>query len=61
MQMVQCIRNAYERGITKPLSFRREQLKQLLKMFEAHESDFIAALATDLHKVCNQYFSTLIA
>jgi hypothetical protein len=49
--MVQRCRNAYESGKTKSLSFRRKQLKQLLKMYEEHESDFVAALATDLRKV----------
>lgn len=55
-EVVQRCRNAYESGKTKAISFRRKQLQQLLKMYKEHESDFVAALASDLRKSKNEAY-----
>ncbi|XP_065206988.1 aldehyde dehydrogenase, dimeric NADP-preferring-like isoform X2 [Planococcus citri] len=54
--LVQRCRNAYESGKTKSISFREKQLKQLLKMYQENESQFIAALASDLRKSKNEAY-----
>ncbi|XKL64274.1 hypothetical protein PGB90_004360 [Kerria lacca] len=55
-ELVQRCRNAYESGKTKSISFREKQLKQLLKMYQENESDFIASLASDLRKSKNEAY-----
>jgi len=41
-------RAAFNAGVTKPLDWRRGQLKAIIKMLEEHSDDFEAALRTDL-------------
>ena len=48
--LIATLRNNYNSGITRPLIFRKQQLKQLLKMLEVHERDFVQALKMDLAK-----------
>ena len=43
-------RDAYGRGVTRPLAWRRRQLQQLRRMLVEHEDEFLDALATDLGK-----------
>uniref|UniRef100_A0A6G1SHX4 Aldehyde dehydrogenase n=1 Tax=Aceria tosichella TaxID=561515 RepID=A0A6G1SHX4_9ACAR len=43
-------RRAFASGITKSPVFRKEQLKQLYKLLEENESDFVEALKKDLKK-----------
>ena len=44
------LRTAYNSRVTRALTFRKQQLKQMLKMLEIHESDFVQALKMDLGK-----------
>ena len=44
------LRKAFNTGRTRPLAWRREQLKGLRSMLIEREEDFLAALATDLGK-----------
>lgn len=43
-------KRAFASGLTKPASFRREQLKQLYRMLEENELEFVEALRCDLRK-----------
>uniref|UniRef100_A0A1B6CPG8 Aldehyde dehydrogenase n=2 Tax=Clastoptera arizonana TaxID=38151 RepID=A0A1B6CPG8_9HEMI len=49
-QIIQTARNAFESGKTKTYKFRKQQLQQLLKMYEECSPDIMTALATDLRK-----------
>jgi len=44
------LRRSFEAGRTRPLTWRREQLKQLIKMHADHSADFVAALQADFGK-----------
>ena len=44
------LRATFDRGETRPLSWRRQQLEAMLRMLEEHESAILAALAEDLGK-----------
>ncbi|HEY8588337.1 MAG TPA: aldehyde dehydrogenase family protein, partial [Naasia sp.] len=44
------LRNAFEAGITKPYSWRVEQLRALRRMLDEEEDAFEAALLADLGK-----------
>ena len=55
------LRIAYEKGLTRPLAWRKHQLEQLVKMLEENESTFLEALATDLGKPSVEGFMTDIA
>lgn len=44
------LRGAVRRGVTKPLAWRRRQLRATAAMLAEREADFLAALATDLGK-----------
>ena len=48
--MMQRLRHSYISGLTRPLSWRVNQLKQLQLMLEEHESDLLKALESDLGK-----------
>jgi len=58
---VDSLRDAYSQGLTRPLSWRKQQLEQMLKMLEENESEFLDALATDLGKPRVEGFITDIA
>lgn len=55
------LRVAYDKGLTRPLAWRKHQLEQLVKMLEENESAFLDALATDLGKPRVEGFITDIA
>jgi aldehyde dehydrogenase (NAD+) len=44
------LRQAFATGRTRPLKWRRTQLKAMRAMLREHEDDFVAALASDLRK-----------
>ncbi|GAB1864993.1 Fatty aldehyde dehydrogenase [Camponotus japonicus] len=48
--VVQRLRDAFNRGKSKPIEWRIKQLKQILHMITETSSDIIAALASDLHR-----------
>ena len=48
--LVERLRATFESGRTRPLAWRREQLKRLKAMLVQRESDLLEALATDLGK-----------
>jgi aldehyde dehydrogenase (NAD+) len=47
---VQRLRAAYDAGRTRPLEWRRQQLKQLIAMVDDHADEFLQALADDFGK-----------
>jgi aldehyde dehydrogenase (NAD+) len=49
-ELVAALRRAYGGGLTRPLEWRRQQLKAMRRMLTEREADFLAALATDLGK-----------
>ena len=55
------LRNSYDKGVTRPLAWRKHQLEQMVKMLEENESAFLDALATDLGKPRVEGFITDIA
>ncbi len=55
------LRIAYNKGLTRPLAWRKHQLEQMVKMLEENESAFLDALATDLGKPRVEGFITDIA
>ncbi|HEX3541301.1 MAG TPA: aldehyde dehydrogenase family protein [Acidimicrobiales bacterium] len=44
------LRRGYDSGLTRPLEWRRSQLRQLQRMLKEKEAEWLAALAADLHK-----------
>ena len=48
---------AFANGKTKPVEWRREQLRQLLKMLDENEEDMVAAMHKDLRKPRNESIS----
>ena len=58
---VAALRAAYRSGTTRPLAWRRAQLNAMIRMLEENESDFQAALATDLGKPETEGYLTDIA
>ena len=48
--LMSTLRTSYNSGTTRSLSFRKQQLTQMLKMLEVHENDFAQALNLDLGK-----------
>jgi aldehyde dehydrogenase (NAD+) len=48
--LVSRLRSAFESGRTRPLSWRREQLRRMKKMLKEREDDLLGALAADLGK-----------
>lgn len=55
------LRIAYDKGLTRPLAWRKHQLEQMVKMLEENESAFLDALAADLGKPRVEGFITDIA
>ena len=49
-ELLSTLRNSYESGVTRPLEFRKKQLKNMLTMLEIHENEFVQALKLDLGK-----------
>lgn len=50
IQIVQRSRDAFDRGITRPVDFREKQLKALLRLYEENSERIIEALGKDLRK-----------
>ena len=48
---------AFANGKTKPVEWRREQLRQLIKMLDENEEDMAAAMHKDLRKHRNEAIS----
>jgi len=57
---VKTVRNAFETDLTKSIKFRRQQLKNLKKMYEDMEAEMLAALKEDLRKSPMEAFMTEI-
>ena len=55
------LRSTYNSGHTRPLAWRKKQLEQMIRMLEENETDFLAALKTDLGKPAVEGFITDIA
>lgn len=55
------LRATYNSGHTRPLAWRKHQLEQMIKMLNENESEFLAALKTDLGKPAVEGFITDIA
>ena len=55
------LRTAYDKGLTRPLAWRKHQLEQMVKMLEENEAALLSALATDLGKPSVEGFITDIA
>ena len=49
-QQVESLRSYFNTGVTKELSWRRQQLNQLLTMTQTHQQDIVDALKQDLGK-----------
>nr|XP_026492841.1 aldehyde dehydrogenase, dimeric NADP-preferring isoform X2 [Vanessa tameamea] len=49
-EVVQKARNTFNSGITRPLEWRKKQLKSLLKMYEENKNAMIDALVKDLRR-----------
>ena len=58
---VAALRATYRSGVTRPLAWRRRQLRQLARMLEENEAEFLDALRTDLGKPPVEGFITDIA
>jgi len=58
---VDALRATFNRGSTKPLQWRRQQLEQMKRMLVENEAEFIEALRTDLGKPAVEGFVTDIA
>ncbi|GBP08446.1 Aldehyde dehydrogenase, dimeric NADP-preferring [Eumeta japonica] len=50
VEVMQRARDAFNRGITKPIEFRRKQLQNLLRMYEENKGAMIDALHKDLRR-----------
>jgi len=46
------VRDTFRSGRTRDVEFRKEQLRNLLKLFEENEDEVLQAVGKDLHKVC---------
>jgi aldehyde dehydrogenase (NAD+) len=55
------LRISYDKGLTRPLAWRKHELEQMVKMLEENEAAFLGALATDLGKPPVEGFITDIA
>ena len=60
-ELVTDLRSSYRLGVTRPLEWRRRQLKQMLALLTDNETEIIAALKTDLGKPVVEGFMTDIA
>ena len=52
------LRQAFEAGRTRPLAWRREQLKRLIAMHDDHADEFIEALHADFGKPTFEAFTS---
>jgi aldehyde dehydrogenase (NAD+) len=52
------LRRSYDSGLTRPLDWRRAQLRQLQRMLSEREGEWLAALATDLRKPAAEGWAT---
>ena len=57
-ETVKHLRQGYDSGLTRPLTWRRAQLRQLQRMLKEQESRWLAALADDLHKPKTEGWAT---
>src|SRR5580704_12258432 len=57
-EIVTHLRQGYDRGLTRPLDWRRAQLRQLQRMLAEREAEWLAALAADLHKPAVEGWAT---
>lgn len=48
---VKKLRDTYRTGRTKDVEFRREQLRNLLRLMDENEEEILEAVHKDLHKV----------
>ncbi len=55
------LRTTHATGLTRPLAFRKEQLRRMVRMFEECEPAFAAALRTDLGKPDIETYASEIA
>lgn len=55
------LRTSYDKGLTRPLAWRKHQLEQMVKMLEENEAALLSALATDLGKPSVEGFITDLA
>ncbi len=60
-ELVGELRGAFNARITRPIEWRREQLRQMDKMLVENEDEFLAALAADLGKPSLEGWTTDIA
>ena len=58
---VQCTRDAFRAGVTRPFEWRRTQLQGMIAMLTEHEQEFLDALRHDLGKPTVEGFITDIA
>lgn len=45
------MRDTFRSGRTRDVEFRKEQLRNLLKLFDENEDEVLQAVGKDLHKV----------
>lgn len=49
-QVVAKAHDTFNRGVTKPIEWRRQQLQNLMRMYTENQNAMIAALAKDLRR-----------
>jgi aldehyde dehydrogenase (NAD+) len=54
------LRDSYDRGLTRPLAWRRRQLSQMKRMLTEHDGAWLAALAADVGKPATEGWATEI-
>ena len=59
--LVEGVRAAFSKGMTRPLAWRKHQLERMIAMLEENEDSFLEALAHDLGKPRPEGFITDIA
>ena len=59
-RIVGSIRDGFERGLTRPLEWRRNQLNAMETMLRENADQLLAALAVDLHKPATEAWTTEI-
>ncbi|MDQ1391432.1 MAG: aldehyde dehydrogenase [Acidimicrobiaceae bacterium] len=57
-EIVKDLRRAYDSGLTRPLDWRRSQLRQMQRMLKENEVAWLAALAADLRKPATEGWAT---
>ena len=50
LKTLEQLQHTFDSGLTRPLSWRQQQLKQLARFLEDHEKDLLDALQQDLGK-----------